>query len=147
MKLLKLDRTFQPCLPAEGDEVFANGVIRWNISKMQEYIDTHPHQVESKQMELTLLTQEYTNINLEHVPTVDLTKPIILIEFNARIQDHLIDGRHRVTKARELGITTLPAYKLTLHQHIPFLTSQTGFEAYARYWNEKVRTWSKDRER
>lgn len=66
------------------------------------------------------------------------------MEFNPRIQDHLIDGRHRVTRARELGIATLRAYKLTLDQHILFLASQTGYEAYVRYWNEKVRNWYED---
>lgn len=147
MKRLKLDSTFKPCPPAEEEEVFANGVIRWNISKMQEFIDAHPQEIEYKQMDMQLLTEEYTNINLDHVPTVDIKKPIILVEFNPMIQDHLIDGRHRVTRARELGVTTLPAYKLKLKQHIPFLTSQTGYEAYVRYWNEKVKNWTKDKER
>jgi hypothetical protein len=141
MKRMKLDPAFVPCEPVEGEEVFANGVIRWNISKMQEYIDAHPEEVEFKQMDMKLLTNEYTNLNLNHVPTVNLSTPIILVEFNPRIQDHLIDGRHRVTRARELGVTTLPAYKLTRDQHIPFLTSQTGYEAYVRYWNEKARNW------
>ncbi|TYS17736.1 hypothetical protein FZC78_07705 [Rossellomorea vietnamensis] len=144
MKLMKLSPAFKPCQPVEGEEVFANGVIRWNISKMQEYIDAHPEEIEFKQMEMKLLTNEYTNIDLDHVPTVDLSTPIILVEFNPKIQDHLIDGRHRVTRARELGVTTLPAYKLTRDQHILFLASQTGYEAYVRYWNEKARNWYED---
>lgn len=46
MNMIKLDPTFTPCLAEEGDEIFANGVIRWNITKMDEYIDTHPSKVE-----------------------------------------------------------------------------------------------------
>ncbi|MFE7060828.1 hypothetical protein ACFVAD_01585 [Sutcliffiella sp. NPDC057660] len=61
--MIKLDPTFTPCLAEEGDEIFANGVIRWNITKMQEYIDTHPSKVEYKQMELKLLTSDIRNIN------------------------------------------------------------------------------------
>ncbi|MGD6968543.1 hypothetical protein ACQCVP_19160 [Rossellomorea vietnamensis] len=66
MKRMKLDPTFEPCQPVEGEEVFANGIIRWNISKMQEYIDAHPEDIEFLEMDMKLLTAEYTNINLNH---------------------------------------------------------------------------------
>jgi hypothetical protein len=51
--------------------------------------------------------------------------------------EHLIDGHHRLIKAQEQGIIHLPAYKLKLHQHIPFLISTEGYLAYVDYWKEK----------
>ena len=35
---LKIDKNFKPCLTDDGDEVYANGVFKFNISKMIAYI-------------------------------------------------------------------------------------------------------------
>ena len=51
---------------------------------------------------------------------------------------NVIDGHHRLEKAFRLGINSLSAYKFTVNQHLAFLTSQKGYTAYIKYWNEKI---------
>lgn len=55
------------------------------------------------------------HINEAHAATVDLTKPLIA----APIEDAgylVIDGWHRVWKARNLGVETLPVHYLTAEE-------------------------------
>jgi hypothetical protein len=45
---------------------------------------------------------------------------------------------HRMEKARRSGIKEVPAYRLSVAQHIRFLTSQSAYIAYIEYWNSKL---------
>jgi hypothetical protein len=40
---LQLDRTFQPCPEAPGDELYPNGIFVFNITRLWAFIETHPH--------------------------------------------------------------------------------------------------------
>ena len=42
-------------------------------------------------------------------------------------------------KARRMGVSSMPAYKLNVKQHVNFLTSKRAYVAYVEYWNDKVR--------
>jgi hypothetical protein len=53
---------------------------------------------------------------------------------------NLIDGNHRMEKARRSGIENIMAYKLGVKQHIPFLTTQKADIAYVEYWNGKLKS-------
>jgi hypothetical protein len=50
----------------------------------------------------------------------------------------LIDGNHRLEKARRMGIKNVLAYKLNAEQHVRFLTSKMAYVAYIEYWNSKL---------
>lgn len=50
------------------------------------------------------------------IPQSDLSKPLIMARMRPEFF-RLIDGNHRVAKARRLGVTELPAYYLTPEQH------------------------------
>jgi len=67
----------------------------------------------------------------------NISKPVILAEI-APSRFNLIDGQRRVEKAHRLGIETIQAYKLNVHQHIRFLTSRKAYEIYVEYWNSKI---------
>jgi hypothetical protein len=77
------------------------------------------------------------NANEDHLPTVDLTKPIIIAEI-APDRYNIIDGNHRVEKAKRENIATLPAYRIKARDHVRFLTSQKSYLCYVDYWNDKV---------
>ncbi len=54
--------------------------------------------------------------NKEYAMTTDLSQPLVLVQLCPG-KDKLIDGNHRLYKAKQLGIRTLSAYYLTPEQH------------------------------
>jgi len=72
------------------------------------------------------------------VDSTDISTPVILAEISPG-RYNLIDGNHRMEKARRMGVKNLVAYKLNVEQHIPFLTSKKAYLAYIEYWNSKLR--------
>jgi hypothetical protein len=135
-RILKVDPIFKPCPVDNHDELFNNGIFVFNISKMIDFIENNPDQIER----IEIATDDYTSfstINEEHLESVDISRPVILAEI-APGRFNLIDGHHRLEKARRLGVQTLPAFRLTCEQHIRFLTDKNAYHAYVGYWNEKL---------
>lgn len=56
----------------------------------------------------------------EYAMTTDLTQPLVLVQLCAG-KDKLIDGNHRLYKAKLLGVKTLSAYYLTPEQHQKYI--------------------------
>ena len=77
-------------------------------------------------------------IDEAHMKTVDVSLPVVMAEISP---DHynLIDGNHRMEKARRSGVSKVWAYKFTMPQHISFLTSTKAYLSYVEYWNGKVK--------
>ncbi len=42
-------------------------------------------------------------------------------------------------KARRLGLEKMEAYKVSPEQHLQFLTTEKGYSAYIKYWNDKLK--------
>ena len=57
----------------------------------------------------------------------------------------MIDGNHRVAKARRQDVKELPAYYLTEEQHRQFFTLGEADRLYVDYWNDKLKKLKKDR--
>ena len=51
----------------------------------------------------------------------------------------MIDGNHRMEKARRMGIKNMSAFRLDVKQHIKLLTSKDVYLYYIEYWNGKVK--------
>jgi len=51
---------------------------------------------------------------------------------------NVVDGNHRVGRARRDWVKMLPAFRVGPDLHVHFLTTVKGYEAYVEYWNEKV---------
>ena len=51
----------------------------------------------------------------------------------------MIDGNHRVEKARKMGILKVPAYRLSIPQHVRFLTDKKAYVCYVEYVNGKLK--------
>jgi len=133
---LKADKNFIPCPVSDGDEFYSNGIFVFNITKMTEYIMDNPEIFIPEEVVVKDL-HKFLFINESQVDTVDISKPVIMAEISPS-RFNLIDGQHRIEKAHRLGIKTIMAYRLNVHQHIKFLTSRKAYEAYVEYWNSKI---------
>ena len=136
--MLSVDAAFRPCPAADGDELFPNGIFEFNITKMLEWIRTNPGDVPLEDVSVGDFCREFSSIDESHMDSVQLGQPVILAEI-APGRYNLIDGNHRMEKARRLGIERIAAYKLNVEQHVRFLTDEKAYVAYVEYWNSKVR--------
>jgi hypothetical protein len=138
MQKLKLDKHFQASPPEAGDEHYANGVFEFNISRLQAFIDSDAERFPVEEVSVAELpTYGDSHLNEETVRTADLTRPILLAEI-APGRFNVIDGNHRLGRARRENVQTIRAYKVHCPDHIPFLTSVWAYEKYVEYWNSKL---------
>jgi len=133
----RVDDDFAPCETDDGDELFPNGIFEFNITKILEYISSNPTDVPCVEIAVSDLDPGLSSFDDSHVESTDLSRPVVLAEISPG-KFSLIDGHHRVVKARRRRVSTLPAHRLTAAQHIPFLTSKRAYLAYVEYWNGKV---------
>lgn len=145
MKTLKADASFTPYPVHDSDELYANGIFEFNVTRIREYLREDPADVIVVEMPVSDLDQGFSSLNEAHVDSVDISRPVVLAEI-APGHYSLIDGHHRVEKARRLGADKLSAHKLTVLQHVRFLTNKKAYQAYIEYWNGKVKEWKHQRE-
>jgi hypothetical protein len=136
-KLLKVENDFNACPAYQGDELYVNGIFEFNITKMIEYIQKNSDHFILVEVKVADFFREFSSINASHVNSVDVSKPVIIAEI-APGRVNLIDGNHRMEKARRMGIKNLLAYKLNPAQHTRFLTSKKAYLAYIEYWNSNL---------
>lgn len=133
---LKIDSQFTPCPVEDGDELFPNGIFVFNITKMTEYI-IH-NRIPCEEVQVREYSWGASKFKEEHLPAVDVIRPIIVAEISPG-RYNVIDGNHRIEKARRLGMEMIRAYKLGPEQHLQFLTTSQGYIAYVEYWNGKLK--------
>jgi hypothetical protein len=137
IRKLKTDHSFCPYPVREGDEFFVNGIFEFNITKMLEHIAHEPTDIPLVEIDVSDFHPEFSSVNESHLEAVDVSLPVILAEISPG-HYNLIDGNHRMEKARRTGITKLKAYKFNFLQHIAFLTSKKSYLSYVEYWNSKL---------
>ena len=138
VKRLKVDNNFTPCPVAAGDELFSNGIFVFNITKLLEYIQKKSNEVAVEEVAVSDFFKGFSSINESQMDSVEISQPVILAEISPR-QYNLIDGNHRMEKARRMGLKSILAYRLSVEQHINFLTSRKAYLAYIEYWNNKLK--------
>jgi len=134
---LKSDKTFTPCSIRDNDELYHLGIFEFNITKLLEYIQANPTRFPLSSVSVEDFYPEHAVINKRHLKTLSNPEPVILAEISPGRYD-LIDGHHRMEKARESGLPALDAYKVPMVDHVRFLTSTKAYEAYVDYWNGKL---------
>jgi hypothetical protein len=137
-KILKTGSDFTPCPVATGDELFPNGIFVFNITKLLEYIHNSRYSVPLEEVAVKDFCRDFSSINESYVDSVEISEPVVLAEISPG-RYNLIDGHHRMDKARRLGIYGIPAYKLAVELHVRFLTSQKAYETFVEYWNSKIK--------
>lgn len=136
-KTFKVDNDFTAC-PTVGDEIYPNGIFEFNITKILQYIHENQHTVVLEEVAVDDFPKAFSSINESHMDSVELTAPVILAEI-APGRFNLIDGHHRMEKARRKGVKRIFAYKLNVEQHMQFLTDKKAYVAYIEYWNSKLK--------
>jgi len=137
-KRLKINKNFKPCPTEDGDEVYQNGIFEFNISKLLEYININPAEFELIEVKVEDFPKEFASLNEMQVESTDYSQPVIIAEI-APGRYNLIDGNHRMEKARIEGSTCIKAIKVNVDQHIRFLTDKDSYFKYVNYWNGKIR--------
>lgn len=137
MNTLDLDEGFVPCPVKDGDELFANGIFEFNVTRILERIERDPANVAVVHAFVRRLRWEDLTLDEAQVEAADLARPILLAEIGPG-EYNMIDGHHRVEKAFRDGVHALPAHALTVDQHVRFLTSTRAYRTYVDYWNDKV---------
>jgi len=105
----KIGNNFVPCPVKPADELFRLGIFVFNITRMLEFIENNLDKFVLENISVNNLHSSFSKINEDHVDVVDISRPIILIEITPG-QFTLIDGNHRMEKARRLGIKNLKGY-------------------------------------
>jgi hypothetical protein len=136
---LRRDKRFQPCVAEPGDETYANGIFEFNITRLLAFAQEHTDRFPVIHVELRELPDYGNGLHLNEVAILvaDLSRPIVLAEISPG-NFNVIDGNHRLARARRQGATALPAYRVQCPAHVPFLTSVFAYEKYVEYWNSKV---------
>jgi hypothetical protein len=134
---LEIDRTFVPCPVEDGDEIYPNGIFLFNITKLLEHIEQNPGQYLIEEIPVENLSLLSSSLKDDRASLADITRPIILAEISPG-RYAVIDGHHRLERARRMMVETIPAYRLHVHQHIPFLIEKRAYIAYVEYWNSKI---------
>ncbi len=135
----KLNKKFIPVICDTEDELFPNGIFEFNITKLLKYIHANRHNFQPEAIKIQSLSIfNSRRLNESVVCHADLANPIILAEISPNTFN-VIDGHHRLEKARRQNINEILAYKVCAEQHINFLTSVRAYESYVHYWNEKLK--------
>lgn len=144
IKPLKVDPGFVPCPVQDGDELFANGIFEFNITRLIEYVERNPAEVALVEVEVSDIGQAFSRLDESAVVSADIARPVVLAEISPG-HFNVIDGNHRVEKARRHGVDTIRAHKLTAAEHVRFLTSRKAYLIYIDYWNGKAKGFRKTR--
>lgn len=136
---MKLNKKFTP-ISETAEEVYG-GFLQFNISAIIEDIASKKLIVDKKRIHIKNWFKEHSIefgvINKEHLPSVDLSVPIIQAELRINKYE-IIDGNHRMQKAFDNGRIYINSYQIKGEQLANYLMSKEQYESYIRYWNEKV---------
>lgn len=124
------------------DELFPNGLFEFNITKLIAHLGANPVNFPIEEVALDTLWESSSNLSEAAIQAANLSVPIILAEISPG-RFNVVDGNHRVAKARHNGAKSLPAYLVRPDQHHRFLTSINAYTKYVEYWNSKVADMSR----
>ena len=136
---LQLDRLFRPCAAEPGDELYPNGIFEFNVTRLLAVIRAHTQRFPIELIELTDIPDYGAGEKFDEATILasDLSRPLLLAEI-APGRYNVIDGHHRLTKARREGLYRMPVHRVRCPEHLFFLTSARAYEAYVEYWNSKL---------
>jgi hypothetical protein len=104
---------------------------------MTEYIQKNSADIRPEPVAVKDFCKEFSVIDEAYVDKVDVSQPVIMAEI-APGRYNLIDGNHRMEKARRMGLVSLLAYKMNVERHMRFLTDKKAYITYIEYWNNQL---------
>lgn len=109
---LKVNKGFQPCPAGPGDEIYPNGVFEFNITRLLGFLREHADRFPVEWVVVSDIPHYGSlNLNEDAACAAELSRPILLAEI-APGRYGVIDGHHRLAKARRQGVAVLPAHRL-----------------------------------
>lgn len=134
---LTVDPHFTPCQVRDGDELYPNGIFVFNITAMLDFLESNPTEVPLTEVAVEEFSRNRCLLDPSEIESFDVSRPVVLAEISPG-HYNLIDGNHRMEKARRLRMDTMMAYKVPQAVHVRFLTSREAYVAYVEYWNGKL---------
>jgi len=135
---LRLNRNFRPCFVDRGEELFANGIFVFNITRLLAFIETHREHFPIEMLQLSDIPfSSVSHLDQATIDAADVFRPVLMAEISPG-RYNLIDGQHRVARARRENLARIAAYRMNCPDHVRFLTSNRAYESYVRYWNSKA---------
>ena len=135
---LKRDKNFQPCPAESGDEHYQNGIFEFNITRLLAFIDTCADRFPIELVPVAELPNyDGSHLDEETVRMANLSRPILLAEIAPGLFN-VVDGNHRLARARRDSVQAVPSRRVRCPDHVPFLTSAWAYEKYVEYWNSKL---------
>jgi hypothetical protein len=144
---LRRDKRFTPCAVEAQEEFYANGIFEFNITRLLAFLDADRvrHPVEFIAV-ASIPDYGGERLNEATIRDADLQRPVLLAEISPG-RFNLIDGNHRIARARREGVVSIPARRIRCPDHLAFLTSVRAYESYVEYWNGKVKEMEPRRRR
>jgi len=135
---LKLNKKFKPLPIGDDDEFYANGIFEFNVTRILAFIEANLDRFPVEMVEIELLLNcPPKGLSEKTIQTANVSAPVILAEISPG-RFNVIDGNHRIERARREGLDKIPARRLSAEQHLAFLTSVRAYETYVDYWNSKI---------
>jgi hypothetical protein len=118
-----------------------------NITRLMAFIEAHTDRFPIEVVAVAS-TPNYGDSRLDQttIAAADLSRPVLFAEI-APSRFNLIDGNHRMARARRDGVPTVAAHRITCPHHVAFLTSTMAYEKYVEYWNGKIQEMRPNRRR
>jgi hypothetical protein len=137
LRKLKVDKRFTASEVLTDEELFRNGIFVFNISQLIKFIESNPSVIKKVTMSVKDIPDYSSDLDESHLKNANIDKPIIFGEI-APGRYNLIDGYHRVEKARRLGVKELWASKIDIEYLQPFFISEEAYKTHINYWNSKL---------
>jgi hypothetical protein len=77
---LTIDPDFVPLPAVDGDEFYPNGIFKFNITKISQYILSNPGLFIAEEVAVKEIHTKSPHINESHLDSVDISKPVILAD-------------------------------------------------------------------
>lgn len=72
----EIDDDFTPCPADDGDELFANGIFVFNITRIIEYIRNNPDDIALEEVAVSGFYREFSSIDESHMESVEISRPV-----------------------------------------------------------------------
>jgi hypothetical protein len=108
--------------------MYPNAIFVFNITRMLNFLDANAVRYPMESIEVASIPEYGGSGRLEEatVRGADLTGPVLLAEISPG-RFNLIDGNHRMARARREGVVSVPARRIGCPDHLPFLTTASGY--------------------
>jgi len=138
-------KDYEPAWQTNDDEIFHFGALRWNVTKMKQWIKENVDSLDILDIPVepwAVFIENVIRHREDHIDEVNIAEPLIAVEM---LEDSIIvvDGAHRILKAKKLGIENLKTYFLPFDLQVQFLINEWEYEQAITMWNNDCEQRSK----